>query len=153
MNKDDVVTITAREGQPVIVVSDDNPLLGYIRAIQKRIITKNGWLRPKILTALIPGAVEDLKALDWKAGQEIVGKIVVREQLEPFNTKNPDRDIKISRKTGIVCVCDGQPIYRKTIFSFDPEAKDEFIEHTNSDEIKAAYAALKKQPVPQAQPE
>ena len=34
---------------------------------------------------------------------------------------------------------DGKPIYRRTRFSYNPDIKDKFVEHTNSEELSAAY--------------
>ena len=111
--------------------------------MQERMIADDrGWIRKKVLTALAPGTIEDLKALDWKAGQEVIGKVVVKESLEPFNPKDPERDLKIAGETGVVCTKDNQPIYRKTFFSFNPATQDELVPHTNKEEIKKAYEAL-----------
>lgn len=138
-----VVVLADETTKAVVNVSDNNPEYGYIRVKQTRILAdeKSGFLRAKIITALMPGLVEDLKAGDFYEGQAISGKIVIEESLTPFNKKNPERDLKIAGKTGIVCRQDGQPIYRRTRFSFNENAADTYVEHTNGEELKAAYEA------------
>jgi len=138
------VMVSAKDGGPVVVVSEHNPEYAYVRVIQERMVTTpEGWIKPKVLTALVHGTTEDLQKLGWKAGQEIKGKIVVKHSLVPFNAKDPQRDLKIAGKTGIVCTKDGQPIYYKTVFSFDSEMPDDaIIEHSNKDEITRAHNAL-----------
>ena len=138
-----VIILADDTTKAVVNVSDNNPQWGYIRVKQTRILAdeKSGFLRAKTVTALMPGLVEDLKAAEFYEGQAITGKIVVDESLTPFNKKNPERDLKVAGKTGIVCRLDGQPIYRRTRFSFNPEAEDSWKQHDNTEELRAAYAA------------
>jgi hypothetical protein len=65
---------------------------------------------------------------------------VVKEQLKPFNKRNPEKDLKVAGDTGITCMVDDQPIYRKSFYSQDDNAKDVLVAHTNVEAIKAAYA-------------
>ena len=67
----------------------------------------------------MPGLVEDLKEMNLYAGQGLDGKIIIEESLEPFNKKNPERDLKVAGETGIVCTLGGLPIYRRTKFTFN----------------------------------
>jgi hypothetical protein len=138
-----VIILADDTTKAVVNVSDNNPQWGYIRVKQTRILAdeKSGFLRAKTVTALMPGLVEDLTAGEFYEGQAITGKIVVEESLTPFNKKNPERDLKVAGKTGIVCRIDGQPIYRRTRFSFNPEAEDSWKQHDNTEELRAAYAA------------
>ena len=101
---------------------------------------KSGFLRPRVVTALIPGLVTDLQLMSFYAGQQLDGKVVIEESLAPFNSKTPERDLKVAGTTGIVCTVDGAPIYRRTKFSFDVNAQDTFVKHTNVEELRAAYA-------------
>mgnify|MGYP000104838438 CR=1 FL=1 len=126
----------------VVNVSENNPDYGYVRVSQVRtVVDDNGFLRRKQITALMPALVEDLNEMHLFAGQQLDGKIVVEESLEPFNTKNPERDLKVAGETGIVCTLGGFPIYRRTKFSFDSNASDVSIKHDNVEELRAAYAA------------
>ena len=137
------VIVTASESGAVVNVSSNNPDFGYIRVEQlKPVFDMNGWARMRKVSALIPGATEDLKAFGWGAGTSLPGKIVTIESLEPFNTVNPEKDYKIAGETGIVCHVDGQPIYRRSFYTEDSTRTDESIQHTNTEEIKAAYAEL-----------
>lgn len=151
MNKK--VRVTADAAGNVVIPSKNNAEWGHIRVEQERIVTDDrGFGRLRKITALIPGLVKDLKGFGWKAGQEIEGKIIFKEQLTPFNTKDPERDYKMAGKTGIPCCIDGEPIYRKTFYKEDERAKDvqitdadgNVIPHTNGDEIRKAYEELAK---------
>ena len=150
---DSKVKVTADDAGNVIIPSKNNPEWGHIKVKMDRIVIDDrGFARLKPVTALIPGKVNDLKAFGWHANQEVEGVIFFKEQLTPFNPKEPKRDYKIAGKTGIVCCLDGQPIYRKTFYSKDPKTKDVFIvdehgnpvSHNNGDDIRAAYAELKQ---------
>ena len=136
-----VIVLADETTKAVVNISKNDPNWGYIRVKQVRILAdeKSGFLRARTVTALMPGLVEDLKLADFYEGQAITGKIVIEESLSPFNKKNPEKDLKVAGKTGIVCRLDGQPIYRRTRFSFNEEAVDTYKQHDNIDELRAAY--------------
>lgn len=137
------VVVTADAAGNVIIVSKNNPEYGFIRVEQSRMLVDDrGWARKKTVSALIPGKVEDLKGFDWSAGECVAGKVVVSESLTPFNEQEPSRDLKIAGDTGVICTVDGNPIYRKTVFSFDAGAPDTFIKHDNVEEIRAAQQVV-----------
>jgi hypothetical protein len=138
-----VVVLADETTGAVVNVSENNPEWGYVRVKQTRILAdeKSGFLRAKTVTALMPGLVEDLKAAEFYAGQAISGKIVIEESLTPFNKKNPEKDLKIAGKTGIVCRINGEPIYRRTRFSFNAQAEDTYQQHDNVEELRSAYEA------------
>ena len=140
------VTVLADEATGTVVnVSQNNPDYGYIRVQQIRtMIDDNGFLRRKPVSALIPGTVDELQATGFFAGQQLDGKIVVEESLEPFNEKEPSRDLKIAGETGIVCTLGGLPIYRRTKMSFDGSAADTLVKHDNIEELRNAYQAASK---------
>lgn len=149
MNK---VTIIGDEDNNVIIISKNNPLYGSVRVKQERaVIDENGFAKVKQVTALIQGLVTDLTRIGWKAGQEIEGRIYFKEQLKPFNTAEPARDLKVAGETGVICSIDGKPMYRKTFYSPSELTEDVFIRdgagcilsHTNGDEIREAYASMK----------
>jgi hypothetical protein len=141
---DSKVKVTADETGAVIIVSKNNPEWAHIRLEQFRIvIDDNGFARRKPITALVHGTVEDLKSFGWKKDQELEGKIIFKESLTPFNIKDPARDYKRAGKTGIICNQDGEPIYRKTLYTLNDKAEDVSVAHTNIEEIRAAYAASK----------
>lgn len=136
----------------VVVPSKNNPEYGYIRVIQSRVIVDDkGFARKKTLSALIPGLIEDLKAFEWSEGDSVEGKVIFKEQLEPFNFDQPEKDYKIAGSTGIVCCIDGEPIYRKTFYTTNSNAQDVFIldedgipvAHTNGDAIRAEYLKMR----------
>lgn len=139
------VRVTADAAGNVIVPSKNNPEWGHIRVEQTRmVIDERGFARKKKVSALIPGTIEDLKGFGWVKDQEVEGKIVVKERLEAFNADEPERDYKIAGETKVVCCIDGQPIYRKSFYTTNPNAHDETIEHDNGEAIKAAYAEIQE---------
>jgi hypothetical protein len=136
------VKVTADETTGLVVnVSKNNPEWGHIRVQQSRtMIDDNGFVRKRNISSLIHGTVEDLKSFKWVDGQEVPGKIIAKESLEPFNFNQPERDYKIAGKTGIVCCQDGQPIYRKTFYTLNSSAEDVLVAHNNIEDIRAAYS-------------
>ncbi len=144
------VKVTGDELGHVVIQSKNNPEWGHIRVTQRRIFFEDGFARVKEMSALIAGRMEDLSSFGWRVGQEIDGKIVVKESLTPFNKKDPNKDLKVAGVTGIICRIDDQPVYRKTVYTADTSAEDEHIRdefgnvitHNNVDEIREAYQTL-----------
>jgi|TARA_B110000967_G_C18897627_1_gene571935 hypothetical protein len=133
------VNIQADDMGNVVRLSKNNSDYGFIRLTQDRvIINSNNFVNNKQVSTLIAGKVEDLQALNLKAKSTMPGKIIVKEQLLPFNEVNPDITLKYAGTTGIICCVDGQPIYRKTFFVSDTDAQDILLAHTNGDDIKIA---------------
>ena len=135
------VIVLADDATNSVINVSENPEWGYLRVQQMKFVTdeKTGFLRAKNVTALVPGLVEELQAANFYAGQQLDGKIVIEESLTPFNKKNPERDIKVAGKTGIVCRVEGAPIYRRTRFSFNANAQDVFVQHDNVNELRSAF--------------
>jgi hypothetical protein len=142
MNQSEVVVCGDALGN-VIGVSRNNPEWGYVLVEQSCATINNGWVQVGKRSALIKGKVSDLKRIGLKAGQIVPGKIVIKESLKPFNTVNPNRDIKMAGESGIPCLLDDQYIYRTAYFTTDDNERDELIQHNNTDDIKAAVAAQK----------
>jgi hypothetical protein len=134
------VKVTANDKGQVVVPSENNSEYGHIRVTQDvvSIDERTGFVRKKMVSALIPGLVEDLKSFGWVNGQTINGKIVVRESLEAFNPNDPERDLKYAGDTGVICTLEGQPIFRKSFYTLNENAQDEKIQHDNTAEILAA---------------
>ena len=133
------VNILADDMGNVIRQSSNNAEYGYVRLQQQRVTFSNtSWVRNSNITTLIHGKVEDLQALNLNAGNNLPGKIVIKESLEPFSNNDPDRDYKYAGDTGIICCVDGQPIYRKTFYVPDTNAEDVLIAHDNGDAIREA---------------
>jgi hypothetical protein len=142
---DSKVKVTSDDAGNVVIVSKNNPEWAHIRVEQNRIVVDdNGFARRKTISALVHGTVEDLKSFGWKKDQELPGKIIFKESLEPFNASDPERDYKIAGKTNIVCCQDGQPIYRKTFYTTNMSSEDISVAHNNGDAIKEAYAKNKE---------
>jgi hypothetical protein len=124
-----------------VITLSGNAQFGYVRLEQVRsVIDDNGFLRRKPVSTLIHGDINELKAMNFYAGQELPGQIVIKEALEPFNSKTPERDLKVAGSTGIVCTFEGAPIYRKTVYTTASNATDTLIKHDNVDQLRDAYA-------------
>lgn len=148
-----VIVLSDETTGAVVNVSQNNPEYGYIRVQQVRtMIDDNGFLRRKPISALVPGTLAELKESGFFQGQQLDGKIIVEESLEPFNDKTPERDLKIAGDTKIVCTLNGLPIYRRTKFSFDGNVSDMLIKHDNGEELRAAFNANKSSALEKARP-
>jgi len=132
------VQIISDEMGNVIRVSNTNPEYAHIRLSQDRAVLNNGFISKKSVTTLLHGKLEDLRDMGMANKTELTGKIIVKEQLTPFSNNDPDRDLKIAGDTGIICCVHGEPIYRKTVFTYDVTAEDVLLDHTNGDAIKEA---------------
>lgn len=138
------VKIKADKNKNVISVSENNPEYGRV-AVEQEVfqINDRGWLKSTVRTAFINGKMADLEKVGYREGMELPGRIVIVESLTPFNTENPDLNLKIAGKTGVVCRYEDQPIYRQTFFTTNQNAFDEFIPHTNKEEIREVMLAQK----------
>jgi len=133
------VNIIADDMGNVIRQSSTNSEFGHVRLQQERVTFGNtGWVKKSVLSTLLHGKLEDLQSLGLENVKSLPGKIVIKEQLEPFNNTDPDRDYKYAGDTGIICCQDGQPIYRKTFYVSDTTAEDVLVAHTNGQDIKEA---------------
>jgi hypothetical protein len=135
------VKVVANENGVVINQSTNNPEYGFVRLEQTRtLIDDNGFLRRKAVSTLIQGEVTVLQASGFYANQELPGNIIVKESMEPFSKKNPERDHKVAGETGILCTVAGKPIFRKTVYTTASNAEYVTIKHDNVDELRTAYA-------------
>jgi hypothetical protein len=136
------VTVTADELGNVINQSLNSDI-GYVRIEQQiKTIGLNNWVKNEKRSALIFGKIEDLQAFGFKQNQELDGKIIVEESLQPFNPTTAEREMKMAGNTGVCCRVDDQPIYRRTRFTTNMDDQDTLIQHTNVDEIREAIAAM-----------
>tara|TARA_R110002020_G_scaffold1639_3_gene7440 strand:- start:1745 stop:2341 length:597 start_codon:yes stop_codon:yes gene_type:complete len=145
MTENGKVTVAQDELGNSIRVSKNNPEFGHVRLVQEKVgFGTGGWVKKSTRSTLIHGTVEDLQAVGLGESKELPGNIVIREQLEPFSTNDPERDYKIAGDTGIICCRDGEPIYRKSFYSMDPTEQDVLIAHTNGNAIREANGAPAK---------
>jgi hypothetical protein len=138
------VIVSSNEDGSVISLSKNNPDYGYIRVSQKRlVINRKGWVNMRELSALVQAEVETLKQLEWKAGEQLPGHIVIKESVEPFSPENSDKDLKIAGDSDVICSIASQPIYRKCFYDPTCNDTDVLIQHDNIEEIRSAMS-LKK---------
>lgn len=125
----------------VVRVSETNPDFASVRLEQTRmVIGNNNFIERKTVSALLQGTTTDLSLMGFYAGQELPGTIVIEESMTPFNKKTPERDLKIAGETGIICTLNGQPIYRRAVYSTASNAQDTLIKHDNVEQLRSAYA-------------
>lgn len=136
------VKVVADATTGAVINLSANPLYGYVKLEQKRsIVDDNGFLRVKPVSTLLHSTVAELEASGFYKGQELPGQIVIQERLTPFNEKAPQKDLKVAGSTGIVCTLEGQPIYRRTLYTAVSNATDTLIKHDNVSQLRDAYAA------------
>jgi hypothetical protein len=134
------VTIIPDEAGNVIRQSKNSPEYGFVRVVQETVqFGLTGWVNAKTRSTLILGKLEELKSIGIADMKTLPGKIVVKESTEPFNSSDPDRDLKIAGETGIICcTADGEPIYRRSFYDPTNQQEDEFVAHANGDAIREA---------------
>lgn len=140
------VTVLADDNGMVIRQSKNNPEYGFVVLQQTRTMIQSnpanlknvGWLKTQKMTTLLKGKMEELKMYGIAKDTVFPGKIVVKESTTPFSEEDPDQHLKIAGETGIVCCIDGEPIYRITYYTADPNEQDEFVQHNNVDAIRSA---------------
>jgi hypothetical protein len=139
----ETVKVVADTNGNVVTVSPNNPEYGWIIVEQSVVQLEGNWMKKSTRSTRINGKVSDLIEAKFTAEQQIPGKIIILESLVPFDTENPDRDLKIAGKSGVICRYDDQPIYRQTHFTTNPNTFDELISHTNREEIREVILAQK----------
>jgi hypothetical protein len=129
--------VTVRKNEDGTFISKTkNPEIGFVIYEQKAVELRNGWYADKSLSALVLGPLALLESMDHS--KPLVGKIIVREQLEPFNEKDLTYKLKYAGDSGIVCMQGDSPIYRTTEFTADLNAQSTYIHHSNGAEIREA---------------
>lgn len=124
------VIVTANLDGRVIVPTGES--FGYARVEQTTdTFTDRGFAVKKTVSALVFGKLDVLKSLGWHDGQELEGKIVIKESFTPFNKKNPEKDLKLAGKSNIPCTKGGRNIYRRAVYIPDVNAVDDLIKHDN----------------------
>jgi hypothetical protein len=139
MNSTVKVVADATTGS-VIMVSPNNPDFACVRLEQTKIVIgNNNFIEKKTVSTLLQGSTTDLLSMGLYAGQDLPGVIVIEESLTAFNKKTPERDLKIAGDTGIVCSVDGNPIYRRAVYSTASNAQDLLVQHNNIEQLRNAY--------------
>lgn len=121
-----------------VIRMSNNPEWGFVRLSQNSFQVNKGFLKAIPLSTLFHGKLDDLRDMGVQNKTELPGKIIVVEQLTPFDTEDPDRDYKMAGKTGIICCVHGEPIYRKTFYTEDVTEQNTLLTHTNGDAIREA---------------
>lgn len=126
-----------KDEQGNVIRQSRNPEIGFIRLTQDVVeFQASGWLKRSTRSCLFFGKIEDFKAAGINTMTELPGKLVIKEQLEPFGDDSMS-DLKMAGDSGIICRFEDQPIYRKTFYTQNMSETDILIQHTNGDEIRA----------------
>jgi hypothetical protein len=137
--KENLVEIVPNELGAKIRVSTNNPEFAHVLLKQqKTVISPKGWVNSKTVHALLHGKVDSIQDIGIAALETLPGQIVVKESTTPFNMENPDMDLKRagSGEDAIICCRHGEPIYRKGFYDATMLDVDEFIAHTNGEDIR-----------------
>ena len=137
--KENLVEIVPNDLGAKIRVSTNNPEFAHVLLKQqKTVISPKGWVNSKTVHALLHGKVESIQDIGIAALETLPGQIVVKESTTPFNMENPDMDLKRagSGEDAIICCRHGEPIYRKGFYDATMLDVDEFIAHTNGEDIR-----------------
>ena len=137
------VKVTADELGNVITPTA-NPEIGYIKLEQKSNIINGNWIKNQRKTCLIFGKFEELQDFGFKKDDELDGNIIIEESFIPFNENNAEKEMKMAGSTGIPCLLDGQPIYRRQRYTTNLNETDILIQHNNTAQIKEAIEANKE---------
>ena len=83
------VNIVADDMGNVIRQSSTSSEYGFVRLQQDRVtFGNNGWVKKSNISTLLHGKLEDLQSLGLDTMATIPGRIVIKEQLTPFNQNN-----------------------------------------------------------------
>lgn len=132
------ITTCKNDSREIVGVSPNNPDFGYIRVEEGGGLTlKGGWVNASSKSALIKGRVEDLrkwlKTNNLTLGSTIPGKVVVRENTEPFyEGQEPKRAGKDGEILTTSIGGKTYNIYRQTEYTTDTNMQDELIPHDNA---------------------
>lgn len=133
------VTVQPDKNGNVITLSVNNPEWGYVRLVQDTpLFHKNSIMEVKSVSALLVAKLVDLEKMQYHAGQELPGQIVIEEAHSPFQENDSDRHLKRAGDSGVLCRVDDQPIYRRTYYTKDMSIEHTLIAHSNSEEIREA---------------
>ena len=127
-----------------VIIPTANPEIGYIRLEQKSNIINGNWVKNQKKTCLIFGKFDELKEFNFKKDQELDGQIIIEESFIPFNENNAEKEMKMAGNSGIPCLLDGQPIYRRQRYTTNMNEQDLLIQHNNTAQIKEAIEANKE---------
>lgn len=137
--KENLVEIVPNDLGAKIRVSTNNPEFAHVLLKQqKTVISPKGWVNSKTVHALLHGKVESIQDIGIANKDYLPGQIVVKESTTPFNLENPDMDLKRagSGDDALICARHGEPIYRKGFYDPTMLEVDEFVTHTNSEDIR-----------------
>lgn len=135
--------IVMPNGENNAVTLSNNPEYGYIRVESKTPVMTGRFVSIKSRSALIAGKTDVLQAL-YTVGQELPGKIVVKESTTPTNPNNIHQDVKLVPGTTVPCMIDHELIYRTAYYTENMTDTDVLIQHDNIEETKAASATTRQ---------
>src|SRR4051812_23650813 len=110
MSKTSVTVIANKAGQ-VISVSPKNDQYGWVCVESVQPTFSEGFMKLGRRVAFIAGTVSDLENFGFAEGQELPGKIVVKEGLVPLNSADDSIGVKYpnakAKEQGLACTLEG----------------------------------------------
>lgn len=133
--KNQVTIAKHPETGDVITVNTNKPAYGTIRVDEESVSMENGFFNKTRRSAFIAGKLEDLKSMNFQAGDKIAGKIVRTETREAqFEGQEPKKYPEFSSdgvtpnpKAGETVLVDGAPVYFSDEYTADLTQSDALI--------------------------
>ncbi len=104
--------------------SSDGKTRGFFIVEQQVTSMEGGFISQSRRTATLTVEESIGKSLNWKAGQELPGKIVVSESHTPFYD---GQEPKINPTTKEVVLVDGKKVYRQSRYTDKMDATDDLL--------------------------
>ncbi len=109
----------------VINQSENNPDYGYVVLEQTvESINGNGWLDSRRRVAVLPSTMETLNRFNFTEGQELDGKLVIKESTKGREGQKPKIYPKGHINEGKPCLHNGEMIYRNCFITLNEDEQD-----------------------------
>lgn len=101
--------------------SKNGKSLGFFIVKSSNMIMENGFIVEQVRSATLTVEVALAEKLNWKAGTQLPGKIVVHESFDPFYE---GQECKINPTTKEPVLIEGKKVYRESRYTDDLSATD-----------------------------
>lgn len=138
-----MVTVKAnKETGEVVVASGGEKGWGYLRVeSETHEFSESGIVNMRKRSCLIKGPLEVLNSLKYTAEQQLSGKIVYVDSLQPTNPMNLDQDKLINPKTQQGITSGGKQVYRTAFYDASGTKADVKLEYDKVDTPVEATAS------------
>ena len=129
-----MVTVKANKEGQVVVASGGEKGWGYLRLeSQQAEFQPNGIVNMRKRSCLVKGSLEVLNSLNYTAEQQLSGKIVYVDSLQPTNPLNLDQDKLINPQTKQGITSGGKQVYRTAFYDASGTKADVKLEYDKVD--------------------